>query len=1058
MFKPLLALALLSSSFPCLSQTNPDPIPSKTTVSSSGYTDEAAVVERDDVVYRFADDGTGSKVESCIFRVQSNAALQTLAVLSFPYASGNQHLDIVYARVRKPDGTVVETPTTDAQDQPAQVTQIAPMYSDLHLKQIPMRSLAVGDKLEFQIRMTQQQPEVPGEFWGQENFGAGVVFLERSIELHVSKQKHLTVYSPEHTPEISESGNERIYRWTGSQLRPTSAKDDDDAPQNKKPPIAWTTFPSWEAVGVWYRGLIAGRDAVTPAVQAKADELTANAKTDTEKVRALYEYVSTHNHYIGIDFGIGRYQPHLAAEVLTNQYGDCKDKHTLLAALLRAKGFQVSAVLIGTGIEMNEKIPMPAAFNHVITLVDVGDQKVWLDATTEVAPYRVLLSILRDKDALVVPPTGAPHLAKTPAELPFPAINHYEVKAELDKSGSLKSHVEVTMRGDDEVLMRLASRQIARAQWDQLSQNYQDASGFSGTTSATVLDPPDDTSGPWHLRYDFAKSPYGDWGTYRIGSLLPNVNLPSIDEKKPPKKEIELGTPHSQLANSAIHLPQGYSAELPDAVHLKTAFATFDKTYQLKDGSLVAEYKLVTLTAKIPASDWKDYKKFVDDVGVEPWIQLTSTQLNADEKGPPVAGDDNPVAAELVRQVHSAIVAKDYELARKKSDQAVAINDKQGYIWSQRGYLASQRNDYAEATADYQRELKQHPGEVDQYPGLIYAEERAGKKAEERESLLAYAKAEPTKDSVVLFVGGSLLATDDVNDAVDVYRAGTKAIPENKLIEVELASALLRASKPDEAVTVVKAALDGSADPEVLNDGAYVLVSHKVELPLAESSARKAVDLLEAESAQSVLDSTNSHSFQRVVLLVATWDTLGWIYFTEGKTDLAEQYIRAAWKSDGHAEVGLHLGQILEKQNKQIEAMQIYEMALSGTRGSTATPVISELHTRVDALKKQGVKSQYQNPSSVLQEQRTFHIPRPGNLKGSAIFLVQVSATKTEKVVFVSGDEPLRSQDEVLVHLDLGLAVPKDSHALLLRSGILFCSTAPTCEFVLTPPETANVK
>ncbi len=92
---------------------------------------------------------------------------------------------------------------------------------------------------------------------------------------------------------------------------------------------------------------MAGRDAVTPAIQAKADSLTANAKTDTEKVCLLYDYVSTHDHYIGIDFGVGRYQPHMAAEVLTNQYDDCKDKHTVLAALLHAEGFKVAAGLIG---------------------------------------------------------------------------------------------------------------------------------------------------------------------------------------------------------------------------------------------------------------------------------------------------------------------------------------------------------------------------------------------------------------------------------------------------------------------------------------------------------------------------------------------------------------------------------------------------------------------------------------------------------------------------------------------------------------------------------------
>jgi len=142
-----------------------------------------------------------------------------------------------------------------------------------------------------------QQPEVPGQFWGAETFGVGIVYLERSIELHVPKQKAVAVDSPAHTPVISEVGEERIYRWTGSQLRSTSAKADDGEPQDTKPPIAWTTFPNWEAVGAWYRNLIAGRDAVTPAIQAKADEITAGAKTDADKVRALYEYVSTHNHY-----------------------------------------------------------------------------------------------------------------------------------------------------------------------------------------------------------------------------------------------------------------------------------------------------------------------------------------------------------------------------------------------------------------------------------------------------------------------------------------------------------------------------------------------------------------------------------------------------------------------------------------------------------------------------------------------------------------------------------------------------------------------------------------
>jgi Domain of Unknown Function with PDB structure (DUF3857) len=119
MYKSLLALVVLCVSASCFPQTPTISAGAKTAASAStvgsapnaatapNYADEAVVVEHDDVAYRFAADGTGSRRETTVLRMQSNAALQSFGVLSFPYASGNQHLEIVYARVRKSDGTVV---------------------------------------------------------------------------------------------------------------------------------------------------------------------------------------------------------------------------------------------------------------------------------------------------------------------------------------------------------------------------------------------------------------------------------------------------------------------------------------------------------------------------------------------------------------------------------------------------------------------------------------------------------------------------------------------------------------------------------------------------------------------------------------------------------------------------------------------------------------------------------------------------------------------------------------------------------------------------------------
>ena len=336
-----------------------------------------------------AADGTGSKVTTAVLRVQSEASVKQLGVLSIPYSAGTQHLEIVYARIRRPDGTVVETPPSQVIDMPAPVTQEAPFYSDLKQMQLPIRNLRVGDTLEWQSKVADEQTRgSPDQFWGQENFTEDGVVLSQTIELRVPKDLYVNVWSKKEKPVEAVEGSDKVYRWTWSQKKPTVGKEADaekelkkkqvwtaeqelDAKQGKLPSIAWTTFKNWEAVGAWYQGL--ERDRIVPdaVVKAKAAELTAGKTTEEEKVQALYGYVATQIRYIGVAFGIGRYQPHHAAEVLENQYGDCKDKHTLLAAMLTAAGLHPEAVLIGAGVRFNEAVPSPSSFNHLITTVSV---------------------------------------------------------------------------------------------------------------------------------------------------------------------------------------------------------------------------------------------------------------------------------------------------------------------------------------------------------------------------------------------------------------------------------------------------------------------------------------------------------------------------------------------------------------------------------------------------------------------------------------------------------------------------------------------------------------
>jgi hypothetical protein len=324
--------------------------------------------------------------------------------------------------------------------------------------------------------------------------------------------------------------------------------------------------------------------------------------------------------------------------VLRNQYGDCKDKHTLLAAMLTAAGFHPEAVLIGVGIRINPDVPSPNAFNHLITTLAVDGKQVWLDTTSEVAPYRMLVSDIRDKQVLVVPEIGAAKLDRTPASAPFASFSRFVGTGTLTKEGTMNAHLEYTTRGDAELVMRALLRQIPPGQWNQFTQQLAQGLGFGGTTSHAEIGPPDLTTNPEKLTFDYECEKTADWDNYKVLPLFPPFFIAGVDEKNPPKKyPIELGEPRVETSISTITLPNGWGADPPKDVHAKSAFVTFDKTYKIDHNLLTVERRVEVLQRQVPAADWKTYKKWLDVATSdrEPSIQLTRTGTKTGEKATP---------------------------------------------------------------------------------------------------------------------------------------------------------------------------------------------------------------------------------------------------------------------------------------------------------------------------------------------------------------------------------------------------------------------------------------
>ncbi|MGA8529523.1 MAG: DUF3857 domain-containing protein [Acidobacteriaceae bacterium] len=1073
----------------------------------SRWQTESMVFEQSETVYRMHADGTGEREIHVLVRVQSQGAAQQFGVLTFGYASANETPQIKLVRVHKADGSTVDTPATDAMDMPAEVTRAAPLYSDLKELHLPVRSLSVGDTLEYDIVTAIRKAEAPGQFWGAYHFtppGAGIVLAE-VLKLEVPADKYVQVWSPNHKPTVADVNGVRTYSWSVAQLVPPPKSTGDDAnaakaPKDvdedddgrKLPSVAWTTFHSWAEVGDWYRSLAEAQLQPTDLLRARAAEIVKDAKTPEDQVRALYEFVSTRTRYVGIDFGVGRYQPHAAADVLANQYGDCKDKDTLLEALLRARGFSTAPALIGAGIAPVPEVPSPAVFNHVITTVNLPEGRIWLDSTPSVAPYRYLSAVIRDQKALVVPDTGAAELVSTPATAPYPFTAHFEADATLDADGKLTGKIKATYRDDDELGVRALAVTIAPAEWDRASQFVSYRTGFGGTTSNTQFAHADDYSTPIVMTYDYTRHPYGDWDSRRIVPLFPALEFTTLDsDTTAPQEDIQLGAPRTLVAISRIRLPDGFRTDVPDPIHVKTDFATFDKTYRFDGQELVAERTIVVLKSKLPKAEWKTYQKFTKDISLsgETWIQLTAPPVNVTvttDKGAtaaiplppkaPSAGDNGtktvtvktvqvaPSApasdaavpadasvAQLMAAAAERVQAGDWGGAKEYLDKAKAKNPAEPNLWSVYGAIAAMQRKDDEAKADFTKELNAHPDNAMVVGSLAGLEARDGDTLGARKTVKDYLQQHPGNEQLALYLAGLENEAGDYAAALKTLESAADQNPDDQPLRLQMANTLLLLKRNDEAAAAAKSVLAGTDEPGLLNDAAYTLSETGLDLPAAEEASRRGVTTLEQKTATIGAAEANSRAFAQAQLLVASWDTLGWILYREGKAAEARPYLSAAWRASLLADSADHLGQVDEALGHKNDALTDYALARTALTSNSTPELRGHVMDSIARLTAAGAKIQGDTGTDALQSLRTYSLGK-ATTTGWGSFRLEITTSGVVDEQQMSGDrKSLASTDAAIRALKFPELLPPGSKAHLLRSGVVSCTAGSTCELTLVP-------
>ena len=1033
---------------------------------ANSISEEAAVFERILNRVHFENDGTEVSETEAVVRIQSQAGVEEFGQLVFGYSSATEKLEVEYVRVRKPDGKVVVTPESTAQDFAPDVLKEAPMYSDYRQRHISVAALQPGDTLEYRTVIRVLTPLAAGNFWYEYTFPKGVVVNEDRLEIDIPKSREVKLKTPTRKPEIQETGDRRIYTWVVQGIQPERDKDrDKDEDEETGPDVQLTTFTDWKQVAQWYAKLQGERMTVDDSVRKKAQELTQGADTPTEKARRLYDFVARNVRYVSISLGVGRYQPHSAMDVLQNGYGDCKDKHTLFSALLRAEGIQSYPVMIHSTRKLDVDVPSPAQFDHVITAARLGTGTglTWLDTTPEVTPFGLILYQLRNKQAVVASEDSDGGLQRTPADSPVKTFMHFTLDGKFSEFGALDASLEVTAQGDRDWPMRASFRRFSHAQWKDFVKVLSASWGLPGDVDLVQLDSIEDTSKPFHLKYHLHQERYFTVPSTSVNFRpIPPLGTPAIRASERSREPMDIGPAGEMDYRVRLQFPANYTVHTPTAVKMSRDYGDYSSTYSQNKGVLEGERKLNVKMNELAAARRADYESFRNATQSDQDQLLSCTILTPSGTGAETAASKmEGTPAELHRAGVKALQSKDYrgaiDLLKRAVDGDASLptsslpNSSLKDGWYDLGLAYAGANRHAEAIGAFRKQIELDPNHKHANGDLAMELQQTGKTDD---AVAAYRKQLETApyDKMALTNLGLLLAQlgRDADARIEL-EAAAAIPPDDPETKLALAQVYGRLGEKSQAQELMKG-LTGSAGADSGQDIFEAALKNDTDPTQAENDAQQVLYDIGGQFDSGELDRLGPSAFSSMRLVALAWSRIGWAKFQRGENLAAMQFLTSAWLLSQSGTVGNRLGQVLEKQGQREKARQMY--ALAAAAGGSANEVQDSRARLAKLAGDAAEKDAAQAPVELAQARMVKLGPvvissKPASARFNLVF---DSSPRPERAEFVDGDESLRAAAAQLREKDFPVRFPDVSSVKIVRRGLLSCGGSG-CGIELLPIE-----
>jgi tetratricopeptide (TPR) repeat protein len=573
---------------------------------------------RDLTVTTVFPNGLSSQFRQVVFQPLTEPAAAAGRQYGFAYESDRQVVQLRGAKVYRGDGKIDEA--VEYGEGSADDPSIS-MYTSARTFYVQFPRLEPGDVVELRYRVDDVTPR--NEFG---NYFGEIVPLQggepvQNAEYVLITPKDRTFYFDQNIPGLTTSdavsGNQRVYRFSAKNIPALN-------PEPAMPPwpevlgsVHVSTYKSWDDLGRWYWGLVKDQFDLDDETRKLAKKITEGKTTELDKVKAVYKWVIENTRYVALEFGIYGYKPRRCVQTVARGWGDCKDKATVIATLLKEIGIKSTIVVTRTRMrgDFRSKIASFAPFDHAIAYVP--SLKLYLDGTAEHTGIYELPKM--DVGAVVLHVNeGKAELTRIPDADPEKNFVKRELAVDLDAKGAAKLEIDSSTGGYNSASWRDAYGAESTRRERMTRDLGGDFPGVAINEGAQGLVTSDlaNNEEPVKIKVralapGFARNE-GDTLSMPVTSgFRLTTNYASLSQRRQPVELIAFTTVDDTYR---IKLPAGAKVvSAPENREGSSPFGSFSIKVEQGKGEVVVRSKLRVKASRIEPRDYQAWKRFCED-------------------------------------------------------------------------------------------------------------------------------------------------------------------------------------------------------------------------------------------------------------------------------------------------------------------------------------------------------------------------------------------------------------------------------------------------------------